>query len=266
MARLVFASRTDTGKVRSANQDATFNDPARGLFVLADGMGGRPGGALAADIVVKTLPVILARMIDDPRRLGGKELADTIRRALGVLSDTVRESGARTPGYNGMGATVVIFAMAADGTAAVGNLGDARIYLAREGKVSLLTRDHSVTQILVESGELSEEAARTHPSRSQLTRYVGMLEDPLPDVAIVPLAPGDRFLLCSDGLSGEIEEKNLSALLTRFVDPDVAARELIAAALEAGGKDNVTVTVIDWRSEETPSPGVGLETVILERQ
>ncbi len=266
MYRLTYASHTDTGKVRRENQDATYNDPDRGLFVLADGMGGRPGGALAADIVVKTLPAILTKMIADPRRLHGKELADTIRRALGTISDTVKESGARTPGYNGMGATVVIFALAADGTAAVGNLGDARVYMARERKVSLLTRDHSVTQILVDSGELSEEAARTHPSRSQLTRYVGMLEDPLPDVAIVPLSPGDRFLLCSDGLTGEIEATTLNELLTQADAPDKAARHLVDAALAAGGKDNVTVTIIDWRGEGKPSPNVGLETVILERQ
>ena len=241
------AALTDRGRVRRRNEDNWSADPTAGIYVVSDGLGGQSAGALASQIVVETLPLLLRKRL--PRAGDLAVAADLVRGVLCELSRQVYRQTQGEPGLEGMGATVVL-AVVRETQALLAHLGDSRAYWFRDGRLERLTSDHSVVQLLIDDGEISPEQARTHPARGCVTRSVGMAGEPLPECRLVELQPGDRLLLCTDGLIGMVDDRSLGQILAAEGELKTACQRLIEAANEAGGKDNITVLLLEWRREK----------------
>ncbi len=243
MSTIRYAGMTDVGRARTENEDRWFADPAQGLYLVADGMGGSAAGGVASQIVAEVLPKLLARRLEGNAAALGPQAAERLSAALLELSERLRDESHDAPGLRGMGATVVL-ALVRGTRAVISHLGDSRAYLLRAGKLRRLTNDHTIAQLLLDRGELSAEEAAGHPGRSRLTRFVGMGADAAPETETIELSPGDRLLLCTDGLTGMVGDRQILAALTEHPDPAEACRRLVAAANEAGGKDNIAVVVV----------------------
>jgi PPM family protein phosphatase len=230
--RAVAAS--DQGLVRSNNEDAVFVGTR--LLVVADGMGGLPAGEVASDILVQAVAVVDA-MPDT-----GEPLQDLVA-ALAIANERIEEAVADDDARDGMGTTVTALLLSGERVAAL-NVGDSRCYLSRDGQFTQLTRDDTYVQALVDQGVLTPDDARRHPQRALVTQAVqgGAFR---PAGRMVPVEVGDRFLLCSDGLSDYVDDEVIAQTLRRHPDRQVCAAELIARTLEAGAPDNVTVIVAD---------------------
>lgn len=253
--RLRAAGLSDPGRIRPGNEDAVAVLPEWGYLLVADGMGGGNAGATASKIVAAVLPKMLEQRLDtspasgNPSLLaspsGDETLSLLLRDTLVELSQMIWKQSAGQPGLAGMGATVAL-ACVRGRQAFIAHMGDSRAYLLRQGRLERLTQDHTVVGILLRGGEITPEEAKHHPARSRLSRYVGMQGVVYPDVRAVELANGDRLLLCSDGLTGMVEDAEIARILGSCADPEAACRALVDAANAAGGKDNVTVVVADW--------------------
>lgn len=232
--RIVTAARTDRGRLRDENQDccAEFEaeDGSR-LLVVADGMGGHAAGALASRMAIEAIGEVFA----GDRASSPEEL---LRRAFAAANARVLKRGACEP--EGMGTTAVAALLRSDG-AWVAHVGDSRAYHWRGGALKQLTEDHSWVLQEVGQGRMTAEQAKAHPRRSALLRTIGLDPEVPVDVARVGLAPGDRVLLCSDGLWGELDEAILADALA--AEPAASVRRLVALANRAGGHDNVTAAV-----------------------
>lgn len=229
------ASRTHVGLRRENNQDflAIHNMGAQGvLLVVADGMGGHQGGERASRLAVETF----IRVVEEGRASGDELLTD----ALVTANDAVLSEAARESTLQGMGTTLVS-ALLHDARGRLINLGDSRAYLLRGGELRRVTQDHSMVADLVRRGEITEAEAETHPRRNVLTRAVGIEGTPQPDIFSVELGDGDVLLLCSDGLHGMVPDETIHTILGAEWSLEARCDALIEAALEAGGKDNVTV-------------------------
>lgn len=238
-----FAGSTDVGRLRANNQDRWGAYPEQSLFIVADGVACSTDGALAAALVVELLPTYVTRHLGADA-LDGDNAANLLGRAIVEFCDDFRafaDTDARAAGAN----TTVVAVVVAGSRALVSHLGDSRAYLFRDQQLQQLTRDHSVIQDLIDSGEVSIEDAARHPSRATLTRHVAMYPRPLPDAAAVDLLPGDRLLLSSDGLHGVIDDAALTRILEAQPEPDGACEAMIDAAMQAGGPDNITMVVIN---------------------
>jgi serine/threonine protein phosphatase PrpC len=225
---------TDQGLVRSNNEDAVFVGSR--LFVVADGMGGLPAGELASDILVRALAVVDdAPDSDEPLQ----DMLAALQTANERIEAAVKDDDAR----DGMGTTVTALMLAGDAVAAL-NVGDSRCYLVRDGEMTQLTRDDTYVQALVDQGVLTPDDARRHPQRALVTQAVqgGPFR---PAGRMVPIEAGDRFLLCSDGLTDYVTDDVIGETLRMYADRYTCAAELIARTLEAGAPDNVTVIVCD---------------------
>ena len=230
---------SDVGR-RRQQQDRFLLDPERKLFIVSDGMGGRQAGDVAAQAVVTVLPALLERA--NP---AGTQVRERILHASIVeLSQHLRAESTGRVGLHGMGATVVV-AWLSDAQASLAHLGDSRLYLFRADRLLPLTEDHSVVTLLRQRGEITTEEERMHPARGQLTRYVGMDGEVAPVVQTVPLLAGDRLLLCTDGLTSVISDQQIAQKLRTSPHAEVACQALVHAANTAGGKDNITVLVVD---------------------
>ncbi len=243
--RLRAAAATDVGSVREANEDSYLEAPDMGLYAVADGMGGHAAGEIASREAVAALKAAF-----DKPAASAATLADAIVHANRI----VFEQAAAEPAYAGMGCTLTALALlderhAAESgvrsTIAVANVGDSRTYLLRDGGLTQVTSDHSWVQEMVRAGELTLEQAEHHPRRSTLTRALGIGPSVEVDLQTVDPVLGDRYVLCSDGLWDEVPEDALRSILARTPDPAVAASELVRVANEAGGRDNITVVVVD---------------------
>jgi protein phosphatase len=225
---------TDQGLVRSNNEDAVFVGDR--LLVVADGMGGLPAGELASEILVQALAVV-----DDVPDTG-EPLQDLIA-ALGTANERIEAAVADDDARDGMGTTVTALLLSGDRMAAL-NVGDSRCYLSRGGDLTQLTRDDTYVQALVDQGVLTPDDARRHPQRALVTQAVqgGPFR---PAGRMVPVYAGDRFLLCSDGLSDYVEDAVIAETLLANPDREKCAAELVQRTLEAGAPDNVTVIVAD---------------------
>jgi len=242
------AGLSDVGRMRSENEDRWFADPEFGLYLVADGMGGTFGGELAAEAVSTVLPRLLGRKMEGVESLDSPQALALVLEALTEMSDRLREESARQVGYSGIGSTVVL-ALVRGTRAIIAHMGDSRAYRLHGEELTQLTKDHSIVQLLVDGGDFTPEEAATHPARSQLTRFVGMKEESLPEARLVDLAPGDRLLLCTDGLTGMVSDDDLLSVLKERTDLQEACEELGAAANEAGGVDNVTVLIASLAGE-----------------
>lgn len=231
------AAISHTGKVRSNNQDSGY--AGSNLFVVADGMGGHAGGDVASSLAIERL-----RDLDDSfssTSEAERALRDAIAETAQHLIDTV---GVK-PELAGMGTTVSALLMV-DDYAVIAHIGDSRIYLYRDGALTQITTDHTFVQRLVDSGRITPEEARYHPRRSVLMRVLGDMDpDPEVDTFIMPTQPGDRWLLCSDGLSGVVDDPHTAKALGLGLAPGRTADALLKQALDGGAPDNVTIVLVD---------------------
>lgn len=238
---------SDKGRVRENNEDNLLRDEKRGLFIVSDGMGGHQAGEVASKIVVSVLPGFIEQQATQMRNLTDDTCKLILRDSILKLSQRLREESKGKAGLQGMGATVVV-AWLRDTSAHIAYMGDSRIYLFRKKQMVQLTEDHSVVALLLRHGEITKEEAKDHPARGRLSRYVGMEGDVFSDVYTVSIHPGDRMLLCSDGLTGMVADRDIGKVLKEYEDPDKACKVLIDMANEAGGKDNITAIIINFEA------------------
>jgi PPM family protein phosphatase len=235
VTRLAAGGASDVGRVRQSNQDCYFIGDD--LFVVADGVGGHRGGEVASATAVEALR---DNFVDH-------SLTGLIQAVLSANRAVWRRSQA-DPQLRGMGTTLTAVALVVEddeNRLALVNVGDSRGYLLQDGELSQLTEDHSLVEELVREGRLSREEADVHPQRSMITRALGLEYDVEVDNWQLLPYPGDRLLLCSDGLTSELSDDRIASVLRRLADPAEAAGELVEAAKAAGGHDNVTVVVVD---------------------
>lgn len=233
-----FAGRTHVGRVRARNEDALLQRPERGLFAVADGMGGHAGGDVASRIAVDVVDELTARPASDP----GAQLKAAIHAAHAAILKAADADAALA----GMGTTFTALWLRADGRAGViAHVGDSRAYRYRDGVLARLTRDQTWVQLQVDAGVLSEDQARHHPYSAMLTCALG-IEDVDLEVQTfdIDCQPGDLFLLCTDGLLARLDDADLEATLAEQPDLDAIADALIDRANAAGGPDNISVALI----------------------
>lgn len=230
-------AKTDVGLTRSNNEDACHLDTGRGLFIVADGMGGHAAGEIASRLAVDTV-------CDYLPDAGTDNLQQSLRQSVEQANLAVRQAAAEHPDWQGMGTTLSIL-LIDRGEALLSHVGDSRIYRLRDGCLELLTQDHSLVGEQLRQGILSEQEARDSSLGHILLQAIGI--SPELDIfqARCRLAAGDRFLLCSDGLTDMLEEEELGVILARDAAPPELCAELIDRALEQGGKDNITVVIVD---------------------
>ena len=237
--RLAWGGATDQGRVRANNQDAMYAD--WGLFVVADGMGGHQGGEVAANLAVRTMTKA------DRENL--RQLHDAVQEA----NKVVHETAIAQPELHGMGTTLTALAVIQEGGSrrfVALNVGDSRIYHYRNNQLSQLTEDHSYVAELMRRGELDEEAAAVHPYRNMLTRAIGVHPEVDIDEWLIDPVAGDRFLLCSDGLTNEVDDNAIAEQLSTDEDPSATAKRLVRLANEHGGRDNSTAVVVDIQIDD----------------
>lgn len=244
-----WGAETHVGMERQENQDSFFADPEPALFLVSDGMGGHRGGALASGIVAEDLPVMIENALDRLKIGTTKTIRSLLKRMIAEQSKQVQLEGTSETGFKDMGATLVI-ALLRKGRCFVANIGDSRAYRLRKGRMSQLTRDHSVVSELIEKGHIEPEEAASHDARGEITSYIGMDEKAHSHVRSFTLKKGDRILLCTDGLTDMVADKDIAVILMTETDPQTACGSLVTAANEAGGHDNVTSMVIDWLGPE----------------
>lgn len=226
---------THTGRVREHNEDAYL--VADNLFAVCDGVGGHRAGEVAATVAIEALR---SHFVD--RTTAG------LLAAVHAANRRVWERSLEEPALRGMATTLTAAALvSADGEERIvlANVGDSRAYLFRDGELTQVSEDHSLVEELVREGRLSREEAELHPQRSLITRALGLEPEVAVDHWEVVPYTGDRFLLCTDGLTTEVPDDRIAAVLRRLADPHEAARELVHLAVAAGGRDNVTVVVLD---------------------
>ena len=224
---------THRGLVRAQNEDSILTDPSGTLWAVADGMGGYGNGDIASEMVIDQLETIA----DDASPI--EALVTEITRANQAV-----HLRAQADGFGQMGSTVVAL-MIQRAFAYVAWVGDSRAYLLRRGRLRMLTRDHSVVQLMVDRGELTGAEAEGHPESHIVTRAVGGDEDILVDTVSLPLMPGDRLLLCSDGLTRAVFEPLIESHLRAAETAETVCRALVREALDNGAPDNVSVIVVD---------------------
>ena len=239
--QLSVAARTDVGRIRAGNEDSLHAEAteSRGLFVVADGMGGHAAGEVASSMAVQIMAQELAPLatIDEPGAV--ERMSQGVRNAnRAIYQRTMSESEKQ-----GMGTTLSIL-MLSDAGYLIGQVGDSRIYLLREGQLRQLTKDHSYVQEQVDAGYLTLEQARYHPYSNVITRCVGANESVEPDFFAGPIIPGDVFLVASDGLTGMVDDKRLLQLMASKANPARVVDALIAEANGRGGLDNITAILV----------------------
>lgn len=235
---------SDVGLVRQVNEDAFLVAPP--VFVVADGMGGHEGGDVASRIVVEEFGALAEGECYDPRRGAETVVATLARVQARILEYAEAQRSSRSRWYAGTTAVVALLVEDADGPKwLLANLGDSRVYRLNDGVLDQISVDHSVVQELVDSGQITAEEAATHPERHVITRALGSPDGAEPDFFLMPLPSAERLLLCSDGVTGMLDDEQVGAILLDTHDPRDAADRLVRAAVEAGGRDNATAVVVD---------------------
>jgi len=253
MTGLRWGSRTDVGQVRAVNQDNVYAQAP--LFAVADGVGGAQGGEVASSVALETLVAALGAPEDNPRTTL-EALVAGVRKANRV----VFERSLSSLELRGMGTTLVALALVTsngDERLCVVNVGDSRGYVVQDGRLVQITRDHSYVEDLVELGEISRDEARHHPKKNLVTRALGVEPDIEVDAWEVVPFPGDRYLLCSDGLTNEVDDDEVVRILTETSDAQAAADALTRLANERGGHDNISVVVVDVTADDLMTAATG---------
>lgn len=246
---------TDVGRKRKHNEDAYLLDAERGLFVVADGMGGHAAGEVASRLTVESIQEFISGTEDDHDNtwpfgynnrysVDGNRLSTAVERA----NEKVMRAVVNRPELKGMGTTVVA-ALFDEKRATLVHVGDSRAYLMREFELRRLTDDHSWVQEQVNAGILSEDEARSHPLKNVVTRALGGGTHVAVDLIEIPVGGGDRFLLCSDGLTGMVSDEEITSALSSQRSLEEIVRGLIDLANERGGVDNITAIVVEVKSD-----------------
>lgn len=233
------AGRTDVGVVRSGNEDNYLLVPDKAIFIVADGMGGHAAGEVASEMAVR----IIAQQLGDPRTLAETEASHRIREAIREANAQIFDRTLTEHDKRGMGTTATALVLMGS-RYLIGQVGDSRAYMLRDGEMLQLTKDHSYVQEQVDAGYLTQEDARTHPYSNVITRCVGANEDVIPDTYLGTLRAGDLFLLASDGLTGMIDDPRLQQLLESSREPQDLSDALVTEANRVGGLDNITVILV----------------------
>ncbi len=252
MLTIAIGAATDTGNIRDQNEDAYIAQ--QGLFAVADGMGGHNAGEVASAIAIEHLR---------DAALNGVASAEAFAQIIRDLNSAIFSAATSTTNQRGMGTTLTAAAMLVPTTEnetlsqiVVANVGDSRTYILRSGEFRQLSVDHSYVQELVSEGLLTVDEARTHPRRNIVTRALGIDPNVSVDTWTLPLYNGDRFMLCSDGLVDEVPLDEIADTMREHIAPQDAAERLVSAAKRHGGRDNITVIVIDVKTvssnETTP--------------
>lgn len=232
-----------TGDYRENNEDRCLADSAGRFFLVADGMGGQCAGEKASEMAVEIIAKKLEQAIDFGRDDGQKVIA-AIDQAVSHANGEIMALSELDPEYHNMGTTIAIIVRAGDRFYVAG-IGDSRVYLLRNGAMQRLTKDHSLTDALLEAGTITEEEAARHRYRNVLYRYLGTKEGGTGAKAQpVDLQRGDRFLLCSDGATDGLKDQDLAVHLAAHDEPQQAAQAIVAAAQQAGSRDNVTCLTV----------------------
>jgi protein phosphatase len=235
---IAWGAATDVGRVRTSNEDAFVAEPM--VFGVADGMGGHQAGEVASDIAARTLSDRLA---------AGATSVEVVVAAVVEANAAIFQEAHRNSEQRGMGTTLTAMAVLLsddhDPRFAVVNVGDSRTYLLRGGNLTRVSVDHSYVQELVSTGHITEAEAREHPRRNIITRALGIEPSVRVDHWVLPLVRGDRFVLCSDGLVDEVDDAAITQMASTIENPQEAADAMVAAANANGGRDNVTVVVVD---------------------
>jgi PPM family protein phosphatase len=243
---LDYAARSDVGLVRSNNQDSAYAGPH--LLVVADGMGGHAGGDVASSLAIARL----ARLDSDSP---ASDIVAHLEEAILASNDDILHRARVEPDLAGLGTTITAL-LRSGSKFALAHIGDSRAYLLRDDTVTQVTKDHTFVQRLMDEGRLTADEAEHHPQRSVLMRVLGDVDaDPDLDLSLRPAHVGDRWLLCSDGLSGIVTFDTISRILTEYASPGEAADELVRLALAGGGPDNVTCVVADVVDLDALPPG-----------
>ena len=258
--KLIHAARTDVGMIRSGNEDNFTVDstPARGIFIVADGMGGHAAGEVASEMAVHIVQTELSNVRD----LDGEDVVQLVANALKHANHAIHERTLTEVDKQGMGTTASVLVLAGS-RYLIGQVGDSRVYLLRAGKFDQLTKDHSYVQEQVDAGYLTPEQARYHPYSNVITRCVGASGEVEPDTYAGEVRAGDVFLVASDGLTGMVDDRRIQQLLSSRASPARMVDALIAEANGRGGLDNITAIVVqvleasdsrvDEKTVETPS-------------
>jgi len=234
-----WARITDTGLVRTLNEDSLLVLPGIGLFAVADGMGGHRAGEVASRMALQLMERDLIR-----RLASGENPENALVNSIKEANRSIYDQAGRNPGWAGMGTTVTACLMR-DGQILVAQVGDSRAYLLRDGGIALLTEDHSLVWELLKNGGITEEQALVHPQRNVLTRALGTEPSLAVDLYRVKAGPGDMLLLCTDGLTEYLRPDDIHLTVRNSPELDAAARNLLEKALRSGGADNITIVLVE---------------------
>ena len=246
--RFTCAARTDVGIVRSGNEDNYLMLSDRGIFIVADGMGGHAAGEVASEMAVR----IISRELGSLRGLTDEQVAERLRNAVLASNEAIFARTLTEHDKRGMGTTVTTLVLL-PGRYLIGQVGDSRAYLLRDGRLLQVTKDHSYVQEQVDAGLLTHEQARAHPYSNVITRCVGAGSEVAPDVYFGTLRTGDILLIASDGLTGMLEDQQLAEILKGDGDPQGWVDRLVSEANRRGGLDNITAIVVKIDNVDRPS-------------
>ena len=240
----VWGAATNKGRQRQGNEDAFATAADTGLFLVSDGMGGHQGGGIASQIVADDLSVMIEAGLENLKSYSVDSIREYLKRSVTAQSQHLRMEAEEGDGHKDMGATVVVLLIAAD-RAYIASAGDSRVYLLREDIFKQVTKDQSTVEELIDAGKIERHEAPDHPSAGEITNYMGMEDEIEPFVKSFEVAQGDRFILCSDGLTDMLDDEAIASLLQTEGDSQEACVKLIRKANNAGGHDNITVVVVD---------------------
>ncbi len=243
--RIEVHSETDVGLKREKNQDAFLTNADLGLYMVADGMGGHKGGEVASRLAVETIQEVVQKSIEDKEKYPPREL---IQKAFGHASQNIYETSTRDMDLRGMGTTLVVTYFC-DETLYVGNVGDSRAYLFREGKMWQMTEDHSLIYEQIKAGLWSEFETAAFPAKNVITRSVGFEKRVECDIIQRRPTVGDKIIMCSDGLTGLVSDQKIAEIVN--MNPSkIAVQKLVEEANKSGGDDNITVMIVSVFDKE----------------
>jgi PPM family protein phosphatase len=249
---LHYALRSDVGLLREGNEDSAYAGPR--LLAIADGMGGHAAGEVASAVAISAIAPLDRQNLTD-----SEDMLDALAAAVAAARNTLHDMSVSDPAVEGMGTTLTALLWAGV-KVAVCHIGDSRAYLLREGDLYQITRDHTLIQSLVDEGRLSPAAAANHPQRSLIMRALQGSTDADPDLHMHEAFLGDRYLLCSDGLTDVVDDKAVHEVLSTIPDATQAVNQLIALAIRNGGPDNITCIVADVIDSEAGTVAPTVDT------